>query len=263
VIAVAASGRKTGKTLLACRIASGMREAGLSVCFAKMRRRTGGPVSVTRSGGAPSSDTERVRNAGARTSVLVEFSLPDSAAAALEEEAEGSDALILESNSLAGTVEADLLVYLDAGGKDRKNPELRCSADLLAEAPLDADAAGLLAETAMALLHLGAGGFRVRGKHWIERNGTPVLGGGRAGLLEAVRSEGSILGAARATGIPYKRAWVHIREAEESLGARLILPVRGGAGGGGTRLSELGERLLSAYRRAEAQLQRELEGTDV
>lgn len=218
---------------------------------------------MRREAGDSASDTGRVRSAGAVTSALVEFSRPEEAAAELAGITGGADALIVESNSLAGLLSPDLLLYIDGGGADRKNPELRESADLLAEGELEAGDASLLAATALALLRVTGSGFRIRGKHWVELDGTPIIGDGRAALLEAVRRRGSILGAARATGIPYKRAWVHIREAEASLGARLILPVRGGAGGGGTRLSELGERLLAAYRKAESQLREELDGTEI
>jgi molybdate transport system regulatory protein len=191
--------------------------------------------------------------------VLVEYSQPSEVAGMTAEIAEGADTVIWEGNSIAGSIDADLLVYIDGGGEERKDPALRESAHLLAEGPLDPESATRLAVTALGLLGAVPEGFCVRGKHWIELQGSPIMGDGRARLLEAVDSQGSILGASRSTGIPYKRAWTHIREAERSLGARLILPVRGGAGGGGTRLSPLGRRLLEAYRRAEAELRSQLE----
>ena len=261
-LVVASSGRKLGKTLVAQSIIVGLARAGVRVSFAKMRRHAGRALRISSGEGRAGSDTERCLEAGADRSVLVDY---DDAAAALRARSSitgDADMAVWETTSLAGDLSPDLIIYID-DGSGGKSPELRQKADLLVEGPLNPVQASRIASTAMALLGALEDGFAIRGKHWIELQGKPVLGSGRARLLKAVDLEGSILGAAKATGIPYKRAWTHLKEAERSLGARLIIPVRGGAGGGGTRLSPLGRRLLRAYQKAENKLVTQLKGVEV
>ena len=52
----------------------------------------------------------------------------------------------------------------------------------------------------------------------------------------------------------YRHAWDDLRAAEERLGKRLVLRRAGGAGGGQSRLSAEGRRLLGAFRRVERQV---------
>jgi molybdate transport system regulatory protein len=82
-------------------------------------------------------------------------------------------------------------------------------------------------------------------------------------LLKAVRDHGSILQAARAAGIQYKRAWVMIHDAEERIGARLVESGRGGAGGGGSRISRLAETLLELWERSQEDFERMLKGLEI
>ncbi len=101
--------------------------------------------------------------------------------------------------------------------------------------------------------------MKLRAKVWIEVNGGHLFGKGRATLLEAIEREGSIQGAARRAAITYRRAWSLLKASEERWGRKLVETTRGGAGGGGARLTEAGRALLDAYRRIEPRLRKALE----
>ena len=49
-----------------------------------------------------------------------------------------------------------------------------------------------------------------RCRAWLEKDGRPVFGDGRARLLEAIRRAGSINGGAATLGMSYRNAWVHL-----------------------------------------------------
>ncbi len=68
-----------------------------------------------------------------------------------------------------------------------------------------------------------------------------------ARLLLLIDRLGSILRASRALGIPYSRAWERIARAERVLGEKLVVVRRGGRGGGGASLTDLGRELVARY----------------
>jgi molybdate transport system regulatory protein len=80
-----------------------------------------------------------------------------------------------------------------------------------------------------------------------------AIGPGKAELLEAIRETGSISAAGRQMGMSYRRAWSLIEELNEVFSAPVVDAAKGGAGGGGARLTPMGARLLAAYRTIEQQ----------
>jgi molybdate transport system regulatory protein len=86
-------------------------------------------------------------------------------------------------------------------------------------------------------------------KLWIEKDGRLVLSDYRVHLLELIDETGSLAEAATQMGLSYRRAWGKVREIEENLHLRLVESTAGGAGGGGSQLTEQGRRLVSLYRR--------------
>jgi molybdate transport system regulatory protein len=74
-----------------------------------------------------------------------------------------------------------------------------------------------------------------------------AVGPGKIDLLRAVAATGSISGAARALGMTYKRAWLLIDTMNQGFGRPVVERSIGGRGGGGARLSSLGEALLRHY----------------
>lgn len=80
-----------------------------------------------------------------------------------------------------------------------------------------------------------------------------VFGPGKARLLECIQSEGSISAAGRAMGMSYKRAWSLVEEMNASFASPLVESNRGGATGGGARVTDMGGRVLALFRAIEAQ----------
>jgi molybdate transport system regulatory protein len=80
--------------------------------------------------------------------------------------------------------------------------------------------------------------MQVKANFWIEKDEQVVLSTWRVKLLEAVAETGSISAAAEHMNISYRRAWDKIHESEERLGVRLVETQTGGAGGGGSQLTE-------------------------
>jgi len=81
-------------------------------------------------------------------------------------------------------------------------------------------------------------------------------GHGRMALLRAVAEQGSITQAAKAFGISYKAAWDAIDAMNRVAGEDLVERSSGGRGGGSTRLTEHGRRLLERYAQVDAAHQR-------
>jgi len=99
---------------------------------------------------------------------------------------------------------------------------------------------------------------RVRVRCHLEaEDGLPLVGRGRARLLELVESTGSLAEAARAMGMSYRNAWGVLREVSSAAGGPVVVSRRGGRTGGSTRLSPLGRGLLEEYRRAASVLEEE------
>ena len=84
-------------------------------------------------------------------------------------------------------------------------------------------------------------------KLWLEEDGRLVMSDYRARLLRHVRETGSLARAAAAMGLSYRRAWGKVREIEQNLGYPLVRSDVGGRGGGNSRLTPEGERLLERY----------------
>jgi len=92
--------------------------------------------------------------------------------------------------------------------------------------------------------------FRPSFKLWIELEGKRVIGKGGAAILEQIKKEGSISKAAEKLGMSYRYVWNYLDEIKKAVGEPVVETFEGGkSGGGGARLTELGEYLLSEYKR--------------
>lgn len=90
-------------------------------------------------------------------------------------------------------------------------------------------------------------------KIWLTRNGETVFGRGRAELLKAIDADGSISAAARRLGMSYRHAWTMLRTSEQRMGRPLLQRSKGGAGGGGARLTDLGRTLVEKFAAIDAE----------
>ncbi len=93
---------------------------------------------------------------------------------------------------------------------------------------------------------------KLSGKIWIEYKGKPLLGKGGAEILEEIRREESISGAAKKLGMSYRYVWSYLQKIEKTIEEPVVVRFRGGKfGGGGAKLTELGRSLLAEYKRLE------------
>ena len=89
-------------------------------------------------------------------------------------------------------------------------------------------------------------------KVWLEHKGKPILGKGGAEILQAIKEEKSISKAAKKIGMSYRYVWNYLAKTERILQKPIVDTYKGGkTGGGGARLTELGEKLLKEYKRVE------------
>ena len=79
--------------------------------------------------------------------------------------------------------------------------------------------------------------------------GTEVrLGPGKVRLLELIAETGSISAAARQMEMSYRRAWLLIDEVNGIFGNPVVETATGGTGGGGAKITPLGEAVVAAFR---------------
>ena len=92
-------------------------------------------------------------------------------------------------------------------------------------------------------------------KVWIEYEGKPLIGKGGAAILEQISREKSISRAAEKLGMSYRYVWNYLKKIENALGEPVVETFKGGKyGGGGARLTRLGESLLGEYKRVASYL---------
>jgi molybdate transport system regulatory protein len=89
-------------------------------------------------------------------------------------------------------------------------------------------------------------------KVWLEYKGKPILGEGGATILGSINKERSISKAAKKNGMSYRYVWNYLANIGEALGESVVKTFKGGkGGGGGAKLTLLGEKLLNEYQRVE------------
>lgn len=81
-----------------------------------------------------------------------------------------------------------------------------------------------------------------------------AIGPGKIALLRAVGESRSISAAAKALGMTYKRAWLLIDTLNRGFARPVVETATGGRGGGGARLTPLGEQLVLRYDALEARI---------
>jgi molybdate transport system regulatory protein len=87
----------------------------------------------------------------------------------------------------------------------------------------------------------------LQGSIWLEGDNKPFAAE-QVELLQGVADTGSISAAARQVGVSYKTAWDRIEAMNNMAEQPLVDRSAGGAKGGGTRLTEYGQRMLAGFR---------------
>ena len=83
--------------------------------------------------------------------------------------------------------------------------------------------------------------------------GASAMGRGKAAVLEAIMTNGSISGAGRALNMSYKRCWALVDEMNRCWKTPLVTAMRGGRAQGAF-LTEEGRLVLDAFRALERRL---------
>jgi molybdate transport system regulatory protein len=101
--------------------------------------------------------------------------------------------------------------------------------------------------------------MKLKGNFWIEKDGKSFLGKGRIELLKKIDKHGSISKAAKEMKMSYKAAWDAVDIINNLAKERVVEKVSGGKGGGGTRLTEYGKKIINVYESAKQKLNEELQ----
>lgn len=81
----------------------------------------------------------------------------------------------------------------------------------------------------------------------IKKDGEYFLNPLKTQLLEEIRKSGSLSSAARKMGISYQHVWTMMDQMNRIAPLPLVMKQRGGANGGGTAVTEYGERMIREY----------------
>lgn len=98
--------------------------------------------------------------------------------------------------------------------------------------------------------------MQIYGEIWMGQDDEQLLGDMRISLLEHIGESGSITQAAKSVGISYKTAWDAVDAMKNLSGSPLVESASGGRGGGGTRLTDAGKKLVETYRLIQSEHQR-------
>ena len=93
---------------------------------------------------------------------------------------------------------------------------------------------------------------QVRVRLRVQAGADVLIGPGRIDVLQGVAETGSIAEAGRRLGMSYQRVWSLVQAMNAACTEPLVAKQRGGAAGGGAVLTPAGQRVLAAYRAAEA-----------
>ena len=96
----------------------------------------------------------------------------------------------------------------------------------------------------------------------VQTEAGAVLGGARIRLLEAIDKHGSISQAARRVPMSYKAAWDALDDLNNLADSPVVLRSIGGAGGGGTKLTDYGRKLVAIFRAVEGEYQDAMDRLD-
>jgi molybdate transport system regulatory protein len=95
----------------------------------------------------------------------------------------------------------------------------------------------------------------IRGQLGLDVGGKAALTEAGADLLEQISISGSLSEAARQLHYSYRWAWLTVNAMNRAWGEPLVTTATGGKKGGGARLTELGTKVLAAYRHLQIELE--------
>ena len=96
--------------------------------------------------------------------------------------------------------------------------------------------------------------FSIDIRIWIKSEKKPFAGKGKIELLEKIQEFGTLTKAASEMGIPYRQAWGKIHEMNKGYELPVAIFKKGGKDHGTTEVTEFGEKVISAFRNLESDL---------
>jgi molybdate transport system regulatory protein len=97
----------------------------------------------------------------------------------------------------------------------------------------------------------------------IKKDGTVFLSPLKTQVLEEIRKNGSLSATSKKMDISYQHVWSMIDEMNRQAPSPLVTKQRGGANGGGTSISDYGERMLREYLLIQAQIKKMVDQINV
>ncbi|MBK9282975.1 MAG: LysR family transcriptional regulator [Sphingobacteriaceae bacterium] len=91
--------------------------------------------------------------------------------------------------------------------------------------------------------------LKVKGRVWLETINGTFAGEGRITLLEKIIEHGSINVAAKSMKMSYRQAWEQIDAMNKQYDKPLVLKNSGGAGGGGSIVTNEGKKIITQYKK--------------
>jgi molybdate transport system regulatory protein len=102
--------------------------------------------------------------------------------------------------------------------------------------------------------------LRARFKLWLNTKDVEgVFGDGKWRLLQAIGRTGSLSAASELLNISYRKAWGDLKKAQDNLNIALVEKQRGGNTGGRTVLTDEGRKLVKAYTKFRADVEKKIE----
>lgn len=89
--------------------------------------------------------------------------------------------------------------------------------------------------------------YKIKSRIWIEVDDKVFLGEGRIKLLKSIKVTKSLSMSAKELGMSYKKAWNLIDSVNKNSKLPLVDKKSGGKGGGGTVLTEYGEKMIEVF----------------
>ena len=89
--------------------------------------------------------------------------------------------------------------------------------------------------------------YKIKSRIWVEVEDNVLLGKGRVSLLKKIQATGSLSKAAKSLNMSYKKAWKMIDSINKSAKHPVIETTIGGSKGGGSSITEHGQKLITTY----------------
>lgn len=89
--------------------------------------------------------------------------------------------------------------------------------------------------------------YKIKSRIWICANNGTFLGEGRIELLKKIDEFGSISKAAKSMKMSYKKAWELVNSMNEQCIEPIVVGKIGGKDGGGSKLSDLGKKIIIEF----------------